>query len=297
MANKLCKACRKNIGKKIKLQCGRCTGYFHLQCGNVTEVDARLMQAEKTSWTCKDCTADAYGSRCSSVFNSPPKPNGDDISELKNILKELQSEVRDIKRSMDFINEKYEEEKKRNKIMSEMFEEISRDNQTLKEKVQKLESVMNIQNASKIRQNICISGLPINGEQATSTDVVKLCTSLDVPVTANDVEDLRQFKTQKGIKIIVTLKDLDLKRRILAARSKKGKLTPTRCGLGTSDAAIFINEELTKETYNLFKKAKNLKELGYKYVWHRNGKVLVRKNDGDNPVFISSESVLNELLS
>lgn len=297
MASKQCRACHKNIGRRIKLQCGRCSGYFHLDCGNVSEVDARLMQAEKTTWTCNDC--DTQRSRRSSMFIPSPKTNGDDMTELKNMIRELQTEVREVKRSMDFINEKYEEEKKRNKIMSDMFAEISQDNQILKERVHKLESVLNNQNLSKIKQNLCISGFPLNGDnkKASPDDLVKLCTALNVPVTINDFEAIRQFNTQNGIKVTVTLKNLELKNQILIARSKKGKINPVKCGLGTSEAPIFIDEELTKETYNLFKKAKALKELGYKYVWHRNGKVLMRKNDGDNAVHIKNDAALNELLA
>lgn len=66
-------------------------------------------------------------------------------------------------------------------------------------------------------------------------------------------------------------------------------------GLG-DDAPLFMDEELTSETYKLFKKAKNLKLSGYKYVWHKNGTVLARKDDGDKYVIIKDETFLDGLL-
>lgn len=60
---------------------------------------------------------------------------------------------------------------------------------------------------------------------------------------------------------------------------------------------IFVDEELTKATYDLFKRAKQeLRGVGYKYVWHRDGKILVRKSDDSRIVAIRNDDHLRELL-
>ncbi|CAH1962501.1 unnamed protein product [Acanthoscelides obtectus] len=60
---------------------------------------------------------------------------------------------------------------------------------------------------------------------------------------------------------------------------------------------IFVDEELTKETYQLFKHSRQLKGVGYKYVWHREGKILARKNDGSDIIFIRNVNQVNDLLA
>ncbi|CAG9768210.1 unnamed protein product [Ceutorhynchus assimilis] len=69
-------------------------------------------------------------------------------------------------------------------------------------------------------------------------------------------------------------------------------------GVGVVDenTPIFISEDISKDTYTLFKKAKELKNMDYKHVWHRDGKILPRKNDNDKPVHIINEAMLDELL-
>lgn len=297
MVNRTCRLCSRSVGKGLKLQCGRCSGYFHLDCGNISEVDARLMQAQKTSWTCSECLTNI--SRRSSVLYSPHRTSDVGVAELKIMIKDLQEEVKGFKRSMDFMNEKFEEERERNKIMAEMFSELAKDNHSLRSRVEALEKAIKIENVQKIKQNLCISGLPLNAEARTKVmpdDLPKICSALKVPATAADFTQIQCYITKNGTSLSVSVSSLELKNRILAARSQMGKITLKTCGLGASETPIYINEELTKDVYSLFKSAKRLRDKGFKYVWHKNGKILARKEDGDRAILINSEDFLNKLL-
>lgn len=44
--DKKAKKAKRPLGKK-KLQCGSCKRYFHLECGNISEVDVRVNQAQE----------------------------------------------------------------------------------------------------------------------------------------------------------------------------------------------------------------------------------------------------------
>ncbi|CAG9760079.1 unnamed protein product [Ceutorhynchus assimilis] len=312
MANsKTCKLCHRNIGKmRMKLVCGICKSYFHLDCGEVTEIDARIMQQDKTSWFCEDCTSERKISavnqsarpRRSSILPTHSSPVGRDeggIYELKSILRELQSDVREMKQSFEFLNEKYEEEKRRNKVMSDMVSEISKENEMLKVRVTKLEQTVGVQEANKIRNNICISGLVLSESRndSTATKLVTLCDFLGVPTSESKFEVVKHFKTNNTIRSIVKVADLDLKHKILKAKAQKGRVTRRTVGLDESEIVIYVSEELTKETYNFLKECKRLRsEANYKYIWQKNGKVLARKADGDDHIVISDEDHLRELL-
>ncbi len=59
---------------------------------------------------------------------------------------------------------------------------------------------------------------------------------------------------------------------------------------------IFINESLTNRLKNLLRLTKLKKrELEYKYVWSRNGKIYLRKDDNANAVLINFATDLDKL--
>nr|CAI5857152.1 unnamed protein product [Callosobruchus analis] len=282
-SSKTCQLCQKNISKtKIKLNCGVCNCFYHYECADLTEIEARLMIAEKTPWKCEECRRDIATKRYSQSFENISN------NDLKSMIKELQSDMKELRRSVEFISEKYEEEKKRNKVVSDMLVEITKDNETLKQEVNRLKNVLQVRENDKIKNNITFTGL-INKEEEKVTTNEKLNTvfnSLNVTVTPEDIAEVSHIKTLKGIKVVVSLNNLEKKRQILKARSAKGKITSRNCGLGDSTTPIYVDEELTKETYVLFKKAKQLlREKGYKYVWHREGRILARKADGNNVIW------------
>lgn len=292
-----CYLCKKSIGKRMRLHCGTCKGLFHLECGNVTEMEARIMREDNSPWHCTDCTR-SVARRSSTHFSllntSSPKLHND--NELKSLIRELQSEVKEMRKSMDFLNEKYEEELKRSKVLSEMVSEVSKDNQELKREVQKLKAVLNVNESAKIRNNICVTGLLSSlRTENKEASLMKLFQSLCPEVKESDVDNIHHISVKNGVKSIITMKSVDLKQRLLRSRVSKGKITARDSGIGDSAAPIYIEEELTKESYLLFKKAKQQLKDNYKYIWHRNGNILVRKADGERYIVIRSVIDLDEI--
>ena len=305
---KQCKKCDQNIAKSsLKLLCGDCRGYYHLKCGRVDEVNARIMIDNKTSWRCPLCENDIEidnlrrtQQRRSILVTQQSSPASKNTAEyeLKEMIKDLQNEMREVRRSVDFISQMYEEEKQRTKALSDMVSEISRENQLLKEEIEMLKSVRIKDENKKLDKNLCITGL-INGEhdkENSQEKVRNLLQFLKVSESEAQFEILNNIDTKIGMKTVITLQNKESKYTILKARAKKGKVTRASVGFGGEDKPIFINEDLPKETYTLLKKAKQLKDVGYKYVWHRDGRILARRNDTDKPIHVKNDAVLDELL-
>ena len=62
------------------------------------------------------------------------------------------------------------------------------------------------------------------------------------------------------------------------------------------DKTIYINEHLTPNNKHLFALAKQKKiAANYKYLWMRNGRVLIRKADNSEIINIDSEEIINSL--
>lgn len=302
---KKCHLCQKNVSKGVlKLQCGVCKQHFHLECGHVSEVDARLMAAEKRPWTCGSCKESVvspishFSGRRSTLFSQPSQDRSDVIAELKLLIKNLQDENREIIKSLDFLSEQFDEEKKRSKVLEGIVGEITKENKVLKVEVDKLKSVSNKVETKKIENNLSITGLIAkeDTQEQALKKTLTLFSFLDTPLSPNDISNFKQVPTKSGTKAIVTVKS-EHKKQILQSRSSKGKLTLKNTKFSDSDGRIFVDEELTKETYALFKNAKEqLRRVGYKYVWHRDGKILSRKNDDSKVIAVRNESHLKDLL-
>ncbi|XP_050294288.1 piggyBac transposable element-derived protein 4-like [Anthonomus grandis grandis] len=115
-----------------------------IPCGNVSELEARIMQEDKTPWTCNNCLV--MNRRSSGHFSQlETSSHGRELNvmdhnrgvssmfvksetslvvnrdiELKALIQDVQNEIKEMRKSMDFLNEKYEDELKRTKILSEM---------------------------------------------------------------------------------------------------------------------------------------------------------------------------------
>lgn len=97
--------------------------------------------------------------------------------------------------------------------------------------------------------------------------------------------------------VIVEFKNKDDKKAFLEERKNKGKITAANCGLQGENTAIYFNEDLSPEERSLFRKARELKEKGFKYVWAKNGNVLVRQSDDSAIIRIKKESDVDGLMN
>nr|CAI5854823.1 unnamed protein product [Callosobruchus analis] len=100
--------------------------------------------------------------------------------------------------------------------------------------------------------------------------------------------------TNKSI-VVVKFCSEDLRIRVLEER-KGIFLDSQNCNIDDLKTRLFINEALSRPTRELFKKARELRQKGYKYVWCKHQQVYVRKMEGEQAVRISSLADVQQLL-
>lgn len=145
-----------------------------------------------------------------------------------------------------------------------------------------LPNVNNQQVTKKSTHKITIGGI----EVAQNEDVKELCSQvfskLGVPVDVHtEVLECCRLKPNSTTSIPVIVVELLSKQcldLVLKAVSQK-ELNNLDFGRET-DSKVFVNEKLSSACYNLLKEAKKLRDCGYKFVWARNNRVLVRKVEG-----------------
>lgn len=86
-----------------------------------------------------------------------------------------------------------------------------------------------------------------------------------------------------------------LKKNEFVKAAKKKRITSTMLGQEGEIKPIYVDEQLTRESYQLFSAAKGLKKIGMKHVWISQGDVLVREKDDSMVVKIQSQNQISEI--
>lgn len=80
-----------------------------------------------------------------------------------------------------------------------------------------------------------------------------------------------------------------MKDQIVAAARKHRNLNAGQMGIVSETDRVFINEHLTKDSKMLLSACKQkAREANYKYIWTKNCRVFVRKNEKSLPIPINS---------
>lgn len=76
----------------------------------------------------------------------------------------------------------------------------------------------------------------------------------------------------------------------------KKKLTANNINNKWEKTAIYVNEQMTSTNRDLFFKARNaVKEVGYKFIWFKNNKIFVRKNEGSKVFAVVDEILISKI--
>ena len=144
--------------------------------------------------------------------------------------------------------------------------------------------------------NLEISGLTASTDELISVedDILQCLNGLNPEemLTSQDIDICHELPKKDGSKNhVVRFVRRKSKNMILAAKKK-----PENKHYKYSESNIFVNEHLTPTKKYWFSIAKQKKlELKYKYLWTRNGKILIRKDDDTEVITIDSEDVINNL--
>lgn len=301
-----CQKCKKVLAKKgSHFNCqGPCQGTFHRGC--VKGLMADLKNGRNRIY-CNNCEDD--GSE---------EEQEEESCDYTKILKDIQIKVAVIpgfKKQLDSITQSLS-------MLSDKYDTLIAEHEQSKEKIIKLEKTcagvnnkciyLQKQNAAleqKIHEfeqasrkhNIEIVGI----EQLPGENVKEIVTKIGevIDVSSSDVEWARRTRPpredSKPASIIVSFKTSGTGSRD-AWLAQRRKLTNTTSNMVTSGAArnqIYINEDLTKTTRALLWNTKKQLHSIFKYIWVSNGKVLVKKAEGEKAICVRAESDISGLLN
>lgn len=210
---------------------------------------------------------------------------------------ELQSNFNDFKQQLSGLSA---ENNKMRKELDDLTEKYT----DLLTTFERLEINMDRINRSSVSKNAVILGIPVTEDENAKELVDKLAISIGCELQAGDVVNARRMAKKnagnRSAPILVTFSTEQIKEKFLEHKRSRGILPAgTVCGSSVGPTArIVVRDELTDFGRELYNAAKEFQtSAGYKYVWPgRNGKILLRRQDGAKVEEVSSKQQLVEML-
>lgn len=334
MTNKSCGNCV--VGLKANTEypkCSVCSLVLCYKCASMKETTwATTTKAEwKCPLTCnkraqlealkaaKEAKEAAEGVKTSASLSStqpsfsgsaitPPPGVPMDNTQLTLLLKSLQSEVIDMKTSMDFMSSKYDEYVQKVQDLSVSLKSKDEEIATLKTALHtvtqnnvKLTQNLNDFEQYHRRHNVEIHGVQeFEGENLlTVLNTFAAKAELD-PISERDIQAVHRLPTRNKVKakpIIVQFVNKQTRNTWLTARRKKTAKQIRSQDLvgGRNQETIYVNENLTPANRRLLWQARKAgKKSGYDHIWSYEGKVYLRKNKevSSKPIWIKNVAQL-----
>lgn len=217
-------------------------------------------------------------------------------------LKHINTQLYDFKESLTFFNQQYEDLKKNLDEKCATIHRLETENVTLASSVRDLSIRLTLVEQHMRESNVEINGVPEHRSENLVITVKQLAEVVNSPVVDGDILHVaRVSKLDKSSdrprSVIVKLRSPRQRDALLAAVSKFNrnkqnldKLNSHHLGIAGSQSPIFVSEHLTPSNKSLHAATrKRAKEMGYKFVWVRNGRIFVRKSEENSGVLLIND--------
>ncbi|XP_030033753.1 uncharacterized protein LOC115449995 [Manduca sexta] len=208
---------------------------------------------------------------------------------------------------MDFFNRQYEDLKSIVEEKSTVICKLETDNALLQSTVTDLSNRLCAVEQHMRGSNLEINGIPEHRTENLVNTVIQLSRSIDNPVSEDDI--LHTTRVAKLMKqndkprtVIVKMRSPRLRDSILAAvvrfnkKNATDKLNSHHLGLAGTITPVFVAEHLTPNNEALHAATrKKCKDVNFKFVWVRNGRIYVRKDESCSAITIRNMDSLKLL--
>lgn len=214
---------------------------------------------------------------------------------MNNKLAQALKDIAELTKSVNFMNAKYDDllvEVKELRVVKSKFEGVVSKVAELQDRVNEIEQYSR-------NRNIEIKGIEERPNENLKNVICKVANKMGVEtITENDIDIVHRVSNRNNREpkdIVVQFKDRDRKETLMSQRKERVKSNEVTNG--RLDNVIYINEHLTP--YNkmiLWETKKRCREVKYKYVWPKNGKIYVRKDDKDRVYRIRNEEDIKKIV-
>lgn len=281
----LCSVCIDDIFEGDEIKCTICKEFLHFACASFRESSFRkLSSVAKSKFSCSKCKTSAA---------EIARHNDENISVEKNDSLSI------LTRSVNFLSSQFDDFGKQLEEVLNTIKELKNENILLKEKNQALNKEIDIlsRRINTIEQKsilnyIEIIGIPESKNENCVKIVEDIALKLDQQVSVVRAYRMNSKSKNKSIKIVAEMSSFDQKSKLMEY-AKKEKIKASYVIESWRESGIFVNNYLTKYNSDLFYKTRMFaKENNYKFVWFKDLKIFIKKNEGSRASIVDHISDL-----
>lgn len=228
--------------------------------------------------------------------------NGTDLNRpsIESKIESITSQLATLTESYEFLSGKYDDAINEIKSITQTNNQLQKSNELLSKKynelladVNGLKQTANVVEQQKVGVNVLIRNL--KPEENAKEAIVKIAELSEHQMVEGDIVSAEQVTSAKNEPVIIAkFRNNDAKMGFIKAAKKK-KISTQMFGYNDTPKPVYVDEQLTRATFMLFKRAKELKKVGAKFVWISNGEILTRQADKSPVVRIISEAQIVEI--
>lgn len=226
--------------------------------------------------------------------------SGATTDELAKQLKECKKQQKDLSSSQQFISSQFDdfvnqlqELTDSNKEMRKELNSVVNKCRQQADEIEQLKTKLNSCEQKDINNNAIIRGISSNDDARES--VKKVAALAGVNIEDHDISSARHMQpTNKPSAIVVSFNKNEKKIEFVKSAKQK-RISSAQIGYSGDAYPIYVDHQLTTESFNLFLEAKKLKKLGVTFVWIANGNILLREKVGKPAIKITSISQLKSI--
>lgn len=226
------------------------------------------------------------------------------INRIEVCNNEVCKDITNLQNSVQFASEQYDEIKNRLTSVNMELESTKKTSTyvlELQTQVQILQGELNSQQQRDRIFNVEIVGVPETKNENLTEIILKLADRVNVKITASDIEHINRIQSRQPIPgrprvVICKFRNRLHKDSIIAGARKLRGLMTSDINLPGQEK-IYVNEHLTMYNKGLYKKCRDLAKIKqYNFVWIKNCRIYIRKNDISKHFFIDSEKDLAKIV-
>lgn len=308
--------CNKYVSKRNPgIQCSKCNKWLHATCASLTTDQlSALSVTDSLDWKCRQCTMVPGGKskRISVILPDPEEEESDTEGSQAKILEEIHREVREMRKnvreiireelqtSLSYYSDKiddFDNKVKDFEIRLKLMENQCKETTNMNKNVTLINEVLE-QKLNKMEQTLSANNIEICGvDEVADENIQQMASSYCLAIKQQPQDILRVYRKKKISRagsaqaerakrdspIVVTLREGCRDRWLVAGRISK--VQAHMIG-GANDKEVHARESLSPTiSYLLWKAKTELKDKSIcKFVWCKNGSIMVRKSEGDKKV-------------
>lgn len=232
------------------------------------------------------------------LFEEFKREQNQKFEKLTAAVDEIKMQNSEIQTSVQFLSQKYDS-------IINQIEKLESEKQQHLHQLQLLENRM--ENYERLSRSTCIEiknipVIPSETKDKLLNTVISMGNSLNVPITSHEVKDVFRINSRdpNTRTVLVDFTGVMLKEKIIQMYRRRNKensrLTTDNLKLPGPSKPVFISESLTPKMKRLFFLARDFAKLNqYSHCWISNGKILLRRKEGEKYVIVRNEDDLSEL--